>query len=430
MRAEWTSELASIERPEVLEALANLLGVSDFLWDDFLRMQHTNLFPMVVDPKSLGAAKTKSQLREELRGHMTEAKDLQTKHDILNAFKDREMFRIDMRFIQRMIPEFWLFSAELTHLGEIILESAFELNIGELQAQHGEPLHEDGSPCKICVCGLGKFGGREIGFASDIELMFLYSGHGMTSGPEQIANSEFLAKLVHAIGHAIKAKREGIFELDLRLRPYGKASGLGVTVDRFHKYFAPDGPAWNYERQALVKLRPLLGEPDFCKEIVAVRDRCIYTGEVFDVAALRAIRERQVRQLVKGGTVNAKFSPGGLVDLEYLVQALQITYGHELPELRQTNTASVLIALVRIGLLSSEDYILLDEALEFLRKLIQGLRIVRGNARDLTIPAIGSDEFVFLARRLGYDRNHSALQEDVHRHTSNIQNASARLLQF
>jgi glutamate-ammonia-ligase adenylyltransferase len=434
-RPDWTKEIASIDRPEVLESLARLLGVSDFLWEDFLRMQHANLFPVLENLQSLAVAKTKAQLRNELYAKLQSGResplaavDLQSKREVLNAFKDREMFRIDMRFIQRVLPEFWLFSAELTHLGEVVMEAAYDLNLQYLLEQYGEPRLENGQPCALCVCALGKFGGREIGFASDIELMFLYEGAGMTAGPHAITNSEFMVKLVHEVSRTIKTKRESIFEIDLRLRPYGKAGNLGVTLEAFQRYFSKGGAAWNYERQALVKLRPVAGDFAFGHRIASLRDACVYTGEPFDVGAMRALRERQVRQLVKGGTINAKFSPGALVEVEYLIEGLQIAHGHEYPELRTTNISDALTGLMRIGILATQDFVKLREALDFLRRLIQGLRVVRGHAKDLTVPAAGSDEFLYLARRLGYEPEHQRLLEELNRHTGVVLELSRRLL--
>ncbi|MGH7493146.1 MAG: ACT domain-containing protein [bacterium] len=434
-RPEWTREIARIERPEVLESLARLLGVSDFLWEDFLRMQHANLFPVLENLQSLAVAKTKAQLRNELHARLQSlreisvgASELQCKREVLNAFKDREMFRIDMRFIQRLLPEFWLFSAELTHLGEVVMEAAYDLSLQHLLQQHGEPRLENGQACAMCLCALGKFGGREIGFASDLELMFLYRGAGMTAGPHVIANSEFLVKLVHEVSRTIKTQRESIFEIDLRLRPYGKAGSLGVTLEAFQRYFSRGGAAWNYERQALVKLRPLAGDLELGRRIVALRDACVYTGEPFDAGAMRALRERQVRQLVKGGTINAKFSPGALVEVEYLIEGLQITHGHEYPELRTTNTSDALIGLMRTGIISTQDYVKLREALDFLRRLIQGLRVVRGHAKDLTVPAAGSDEMLYLARRMGYEPAHQRLLDEMNGHTATVLELSRRLL--
>ena len=235
----------------MLGALARLLGVSDFLWDDFLRMQYANLFPVVQDVDALATGKTRSQLATELAAELATAPDAAVRRDRLNAFKDREMFRVDMRQILGQIPAFGQFSAELTDLAEVIVEATTRFCMDELLAVHGEPRTAEGEPARLCVAALGKCGGRELGFASDIELMFVYEGGGETAGPKVITTTEFYERLVVEFTRAIRARREGIFEIDLQLRPYGKAGSLAVSLDAFRRYFAPAGPAWSYERQAL-----------------------------------------------------------------------------------------------------------------------------------------------------------------------------------
>jgi len=274
---------------------------------------------------------------------------------------------------------------------------------------------------------LGKCGGRELGFASDIELMFIYAGNGRTTGPQTITTAEFYEKVVQDVVRAIRAKREGIFEVDLQLRPYGKAGSMAVSLEAFRRYFAPDGAAWAYERQALVKLRPIAGSTALGERVVALRDDFVYDGRPFDVVAMRAMRERQIRHLVAGGTFNAKFSPGGLVDVEYLVQGLQITHADRNRELRRTNIREAMAALAAAGILSPEDYARLRRAHTFLRWLIDGLRMVRGNARDLTVPPSESEAFAFLARRLRYEQA-DQLREDLAHYTVSVQELNRRLL--
>jgi glutamate-ammonia-ligase adenylyltransferase len=423
----WPDELTSLENREVLDNLARLLGVSDFLWNDFLRMQHTNLFPVVTDVDALETAKSKDELRAELATILQNLPADTTATEALNAFKDREMFRIDMRHIQGIITRFGEFSGELSDLAEVIVDAAYRLTLTELRATYGLPRLDNGRDCPMSVCALGKCGGRELGFASDIELMFIFAGNGKTSGPSVITTAEFYNKLVQLVNQTIQTRREGIFELDLRLRPYGKAGNMAVSLDAFKRYFAPDGDAWVYERQALVKLRPIAGDGKFGQKIIKLRDEYVYTGQPFDAAAMRAMREKQIRHLVEAGTINAKFSPGALVDVEYLVQGLQITYGHENSQLRLPNIAQAMAALQEAGILSPEDYEPLHEAHRFLRRLINSLRMVRGNAKDLTVPPPNSEEFSYLARRLNYADNQQ-LQDDLTHHTTCVQEISQRLL--
>jgi glutamate-ammonia-ligase adenylyltransferase len=427
-RPDWPDELASLESHQVLNGLAQVLGVSDFLWDDFLRMQYANLFPIVRDVDALETAKPREQLQAELEAELLPVRDRpQPPSDdapwraTLNAFKDREMFRIDMRHILGHTREFWEFSEELTDLAEVVVNSVFHLCYEDLCTVFGTPLLDDGRMSQMTVCALGKCGGRELGFASDIELMFVYAGNGLTTGPHVVTSAEFFEKLVQTTVSAIRAKREGIFEIDLQLRPFGKVGSMAVSREAFRRYFAPDGPAWAYERQALVKLRPIAGDAALGKQVATLRDECVYTGEPFDVTAMRAMRERQIRHFVTGGTFNAKFSPGGLADLEYLVQGLQITHGHHDPSLRVTNTREAMAALAAAGVLPPDDYTRLRKAHTFLRWLIDALRVVRGNAKDVTIPSLDSQEFAFLARRLRYRGDAAQLRDELTRYTTSVQ---------
>ncbi|MCY2966367.1 MAG: glutamine synthetase adenylyltransferase [Planctomycetota bacterium] len=131
-RGDWAEELASLEQSDVLEALARLLGVSDFLWTDFLRMQHANLFPILRDVKLLERPRSRAELESELRKSISQAADSASRRIVLNAFKDREMFRVDMRHILGRIVEFSQFSEELTDVAEVTVGEACVLCLDEL----------------------------------------------------------------------------------------------------------------------------------------------------------------------------------------------------------------------------------------------------------------------------------------------------------
>ena len=431
----WPDEIASLENPEVLNGLARVLGLSEFLWDDFLRMQHTNLFPVVRDVDALDTMKSKTQLQAELENTLAHVHNgpqaisqAVNWWKALNAFKDREMFRIDMRHILGHTQEFDEFSEELTALAEVITNATYHLCHEDLRAIHGTPLLANGQISEMSVCALGKFGGKELGFASDIELLFIYSGNGQTTGPNVITTAEFYEKVVQSFVSSIEAKREGIFEIDLRLRPYGRSGSMAVSVEGFRRYFNPTGPAWAFERQALVKLRPIAGDEEFGLYIKRLRDAYIYSRTPFDVTAMRAMRERQLRHLVAGGVLNAKYSPGGLVDIEYLVQALQMTHGYDHPTVRLTNIRDAMQALAAAGILSAENYTQLRKAHTFLRWLIDGLRMVRGNAKDLAVPIDDEEAFTFLAQRMRYGKDVAKLRDDLTLHTSAVQELNADIL--
>lgn len=419
-QSNWTEALASLERPDVLDALAQLLGISDFLWDDFLRLQSTKMFPLLKNLDVLQEPKPAEQLRTELTALLQDADSAADRIQRLNDFKDREMFRVDMRHILGRITAFGQFSSELTDIADTVVNAGLELAWNDLIARHGVPCRADGSTMAWCAAVLGKCGGREMGFASDIEMLFLYEEDGATHGRQPLDAAAFFQRFVEKFTHSIRARREGIFHIDLRLRPYGRAGQLAVTLAAFENYFCMDGPAWPYERQSLVKLRPVAGDADFGTRLVAVRDRLLYTGQPFDFAAVRAIREQQMRKLVQPGTFHAKLSPGGLVDVEYLVQALQIAYGHRAVELRNPNTRAAARALAAAGVIPEDDLQLLLDANMFLRRLIDALRMVRGDARDLTVPPVRSEEFEFLARRLNYGADVSRLWQELEHHSQTV----------
>ncbi len=434
-RHNWPEELLSIQHPKFMHAMAKVLGVSDFLWEDFLRMQYSNLFPVVTDINALETNKDREQLEDELslvlakiQSQPEASGQFEAWVDEMTAWRDREMLRIDMRHILGHTQEFWDFASELTALAEVIVNAVFHHCFEDLRYLYGIPQKENGDSSMMSVLALGKFGGQELGFASDIELMFVYEKNGSTTGPQIISTAEFYEKLVENFSKSMRARREGIFQLDLQLRPYGKTGNLAVSLDSFKRYFKPGGPAWSYERQSLVKLRPVAGDDSLGRKITELRDEFVYSGQSFDAISMRAMRERQIRHLVKAGVYNLKYSLGGLVDVEYLIQGLQMANGQTYPQVRGTNTRAAMAKLAEAGFLSEEDYTHLRKAHTFLRWMIDSLRMVRGNAKDVTVPAEGSEEMAYLARRMRYGNDTAALQTDLLLHQSHVQEINSRLL--
>lgn len=428
-RDNWVEELSSLRQTNVLDALARLLGVSNFLWMDFLRLQHENLFPVVRDVERLREPVTRDQLVTQLLVKLNAVDDDASWRSALNAFKDREMFRVDMRHILDYCQSFTQFSAELSDVADVVVETAIAHCLGELARKYGEPQHSDAEKlCRLSVCALGKCGGRELGYASDIELMFVYETAGKTSGPKSISNASFFEKLVQRFSKAIEAKHDGIFEVDMRLRPYGSAGSAAVEFAVFNKYFGATGEAWPFERQSLVKLRPIAGDAQFGRHVVNARDEIVYESDWFDKTAMLAMREKQIRQLVAPGTINAKLSSGGLVDCEYIVQALQIRHARSHKGLRTTNTRAAIDILGELGLVTEDQHLRLQSAHRFLRLLIDALRVVRGNARDLTVPDASSPDFAFLARHLGFGRDIEKLQNELTRTLGDVLRLASTLL--
>lgn len=398
-QTQWKSNVAALRQPHVLRNVSHVLGLSRYLWEDFLRVRSRDLLVLMQENGELERRVPREELEGELRGAISEAA-LDGVDLALNRFKDRHLFRIDLRHVLGHCGPFGSFSAEVTELAEVVVEAAAARAWQNLSDMHGVPLSADGQECRYSIAALGKFGGVEMGFASDIEMFVIFEQDGETNGTASISTSNFFERLVGLITQTIEARHKGIFEIDLRMRPYGQAGSPAVSADTFRRYFGPDGDAWPYERQSLVKLRCIGPDAAFAAQLIGIRDDLIYRAESFDFAAMRAMREKQVRQLVHGGTINAKLSEGGLVDCEYAVQAVQLTFGKQHPGLRTSNTLTALCAAAAVGLLSESQLAAAQEAYMFLREVIDCLRMVRGNAQDLTLPVIDSADYLQLAKRM------------------------------
>ncbi len=396
----WLETLAD---PHALRDLALLLGTSDFLWEDFIRLHYETLLPMlqpIVEGQrfSLPEETLAERLTETLRG----AVDLEDRRDRLNAFKDQEIFQIDLDHILDPGTDFRGLANRLTRLAETVVRAATEFCHDHLVARYGRPRTAAALEAEAAIFGLGKLGGAALGYASDIEFLLVYGDNGMTDGEEPIANSEFFNRLVKLTAQSIRAKREGIFQVDLRLRPHGSAGPLACSLESFCEYYGPGGPAHSYERLALVRMRAIGGSPALGARLERIRDEMIYGARSIDLEALRELREKQFHEKTEKGKRNAKFSPGGLVDLEYNVQILQVLHGNAHPRLKTPELHLALAALSDAGVLAPDETGQLLDAYAFLRHLINAMRMLRGSAQDLFLPPADSLEFAHLARRMGY----------------------------
>lgn len=401
------SESADIDRlrsRSAMRTLAKVMGVSQHLWEDFLRMQHENLFPLVSDATRLDRGRRQEELKTALASELAEAIDEDDQVRRLNRFKDREIFRADLRHITGRVAVAQ-FTREITNVADVAVSQAMQLCYDRMVHRFGHPRLETNTLCRWSVLGLGKCGGREMGFASDIELMIIYEGGGQTDGERSVDNQEFFIEMVCLFLKVFQTHKEGIFEVDLRLRPYGKDGVLASSLEAFEKYYDPAGHARQFERMALVRLRALGGHPDLGMEVEKRRDGFVYSNVPLDIADIQHLRERQTRELSKPGTTNAKYSAGGLVAIEYFVQAMQIAMGDDQPRLRVTNTVEAVEALETAGVITSALATQICEIYGIMRRLIDALRVVRGHAKDLSIPASETRDFMYLARRLGYEQS-------------------------
>ncbi|CAN5914465.1 hypothetical protein BH23PLA1_BH23PLA1_04960 [soil metagenome] len=408
-RPDFAEEFAALDRPEVLDALVRVLGESEFLWEDYLHAQPENVLPLINDPAAWQTRRGPEALEAELEAAIAAASSKGSKARALQRFKDREIFRADIRSILGLTtPD--RFASELTDVAEVLVRRALPLAAEVLGLD--PPHHADGTPAPLALCALGKFGGRELGFASDLELLLVYDDRDIVEAPDSLTAGDYFDRLVSSLRTVLGGRRGGTFELDLRLRPYGRNGPPATSLTTFKNYYQSGGPAWSYERQALVKLRAVAGDLQLGRALHDHRDRFVFGPEPFDLENFRKMRELQIKQLVRPGTINAKFSPGALVDVEYFIQALQIAYGRDDRTVRTPNTLEALEALEAARRLDRRALKTLRAGYHFCRALIGALRVVLGNAQDLTIPEFDSEEFLTLSRRMRI-RNPSDLQAQI-----------------
>jgi len=381
--------LAQLLEPEAMRGLARLLGASDFLWEDFVRVQYESLLPFLHprpngQPLSAWLDDAPRRLEEALQG----AEGVAEIKRRLNAYKDREAFMMDLEHVLSGGQDVARLSTRLTALAEQVVRTAAEAVCRELASRLGEP------DSRYAIFGLGKLGGAALGYASDLELLLVYDNQ---------AGATFFAELVQELTRFVEAKQDGLFQIDLKLRPFGIDGPLAASLDGFASYYGPGGPAHSLERLALTRLRAIAGDAALGAEVERLRDQVLYDVPSINLDELRTTRLLQFEQKSRLGSYNAKYSPGALVDVEYAAEILQVLHGKGHPEVRSPRTQDALRGLQAIGVIGQQDLDQLLGAYDFLGRLINGLRMLRGWSADVFLPDWKSDEFAHLARRMGYE---------------------------
>ena len=262
------------------------------------------------------------------------------------------------------------------HLGEIaevVVAQALELAVADLTRKHGRPTHvhngETGYP-GFAVIAYGKLGSLELGYTSDLDMIFLHgggAGGGETEGPRVIANEVFFARLGQRLIHVLTARTSGgiLYEVDTRLRPSG-GSGLLVTNPAAYRSYQRER-AWVWEHQALVRARAIAGDPELCRVFEEIRTEVLCQAR--DPAMLRTevsgmrSRMHEAQAAHDPAEFNLKHDPGGMIDVEFMVQYAVLRWAHDHPELiRHRDNFSLLEALEQRGCMDAADAGLLRNA--------------------------------------------------------------------
>ena len=272
--------------------------------------------------------------------------------------------------------------AALSSLAEVCLDGACAYSRGNLSRRFGEPLVDD-LPQPLIVLAMGKLGGRELNFSSDIDLVFLYPGEGETSGPKRTSAHEFFARLARqAVQLLEEATSDGfVYRVDTRLRPFGNSGPPVVSFAALENYLLEHGRGW--ERYAYVKARPVTetaGEPAANRLIAEIVTPFVYR-RYLDYGVFESLREMQAmiaREVAKRQLIdNVKLGPGGIREIEFIVQSLQLVRGGTTPELRTQCLRSAVRAATDDRDLDAETAQKLLDAYDFLRRVENAIQASR-----------------------------------------------------
>ncbi|GFO53148.1 glutamate-ammonia-ligase adenylyltransferase [Geomonas sp. Red276] len=421
------------ENRDILKLITAIFGMSEFLSKIFIG--HPELLDSLTGRGYAYLRKERSSMAAELENELAQADDFEERLDVMRRYRHEEFLRIGMNDVNGKMgqPEV---AMQLTNLAEICLEAAVEMARGEL-SRFGRPIvqEEDGSQheASFAIVAMGKLGGNELNYHSDLDIIYIYDGQGMTDGEKSITNREYFAKLGQKIILVLTTQtREGFaYKIDTRLRPSGNAGPLVTSLESFITYHSTESQIW--ERQALTKARVCYGDDKLKRAVEEVVERAVYGqgADDFVRSEIHRLRMRMENELAKEseGSYNIKTGRGGMVDVEFIIQYLQLKHGHEYREIRGCNTLEALESIRKLGLLAEEDCQALFDGYRFLRRLENRLRIIHDySMNDLGGPLKYLNK---LARRLGYDPQlknpGEALMADYERMTSGVRGVYERV---
>lgn len=349
-----------IEYPTALTHLIRLVGASP--WIAAFLSRHPVLLDELLDPRTLYAPPGPEALRTELEHKLAAVPDddLEYQIEALCIFRQVNTLKVAASDITSTLPLMKV-SDHLSWIAEAILDKVVEISWTHLVEKHGRPTCTlDGQVCQrgFAVIGYGKLGGFELGYGSDLDLVFLHTADpGETiGGPRPIDNAHFFARLGQRVVHMLSTHTAAgmLYETDMRLRPSG-ASGLLVSqIKSFEAYQSNN--AWTWEHQALIRARPITGDTELREAFSAIRCRILRRKR--DPATLKAAvrdmreRMRESRLDVRSGQIDIKEEAGAMVDIEFLVQYLVLQHAADHPELtRWTDNVRLLQALAETGIL-------------------------------------------------------------------------------
>jgi glutamate-ammonia-ligase adenylyltransferase len=424
-----------MQTPSVLKYWITVASFSRFLSEEILQNPEW-LEEISGMSRALTAGEFKKRLGRFLKSESGE-KPLSLS---LALFRRQQILRILLRDVLGLgsLSET---TEELSNLADAILHVSYKRIRADLVARHGTPRYvdEDGEvrECGMSVIALGKLGGRELNYSSDIDLMFVYAANGETDGEHPISNKEFYKKVANQYTELLSTyTAEGLcYRMDLRLRPDGSLGEVCISLDGAKRYYQTRARDW--ELQMLIKARVAAGDPEAGRELLHTVEPLIYSTTL-DFSAVEEVsltRERISEKLSKrrlGKSVfDVKLAPGGIRDVEFLVQCLQRLHGGRVPWLRHGGTMLALSRLSQKDLLSAAEFGRLIAAYRFLRNLEHRLQFAE-DRQTHTLPT-APRELDLLARKmptaqLGSAPSGEKLLQELNAHLEAVQEIYQRVI--
>jgi glutamate-ammonia-ligase adenylyltransferase len=378
-----------------MEILVTLFAASPYLTAHLIG--HPELIDTLVRSDSAASSRTLEQLRQTLDQELEACEDEEETLGVLRRFRTAELLRTGLDDLSGTIDDTRVFE-RLSALADVCLTAAADdaKRLIEQRAQRSlEGVH-------LAIVALGKMGAREMTYGSDLDLLFIYDDGRAGAGDD---THGLCTRWVQKIINLLQARTSDgiVYKIDARLRPSGRSGPLVCSFARFVGYHEKEAELW--ERQAHVRARVVYGDDEMVERVEDVIASYVY-GTGLDDAGVREIDllRRRVENEVASegpGRVNIKTGRGGLVDIEFIAQMLQLRYGKDDASLRHAGTAPALMALRDAGVLPEDDADRLLDCYRFLRRLEARMRL----ERDQPVEELGTDAEALapLALRLGFD---------------------------
>ncbi len=388
----------------LLSDAATLAAFSPLLATTML--QHPDYLWWLDRRRKETGVRSKDELMEEL-GRFALTHTSLSQQALYAAFRRRELLRIYLRDIRRLttIAEI---TEEISNLADAILETALGAARREMDNRYGTPLETDekgrSRVSGFCVAALGKLGSRELNYSSDIDLLFMYSSEGNTSGRGTrgaVTNREYFVKLAEYLTKLVgdTTGEGGAYRVDLRLRPHGTLGALATSVDDLVRYYRTDARAW--ERQVMIRSRACAGDVALFRQFFAAVEGLVFSKDQTVETALDAVRRSKEKidlEAAEGRGYNVKVGRGGIREIEFLAQALQLAHGGRDPWLRSPHTLISLSRLADRGHITSNELTQLAAAYDLLRRTEHVLQMENG-LQTHTVP-VDHERRALLSRRM------------------------------